>query len=343
MKDFYDILKVSPDSSLEDIKKSYRNLSKKYHPDINKEPNAEEIFKEINEAYDTLSDVEKKSIYDNRRHTKNIRFDFTDGFFRKNKNMYDDMFGSWYKHNQYTEFRRKPKPKGENIKVQLELSLDDYYRGKKLRLQYKRNIKCKHCKDDSKNYDFVPKKCDVCVGSGFLNHNNCYICNGVGYVKIPSCTYCKSTRLETVTETVDFNIKQYFDPYKKIVLKGIGHEHKDKDSENGDVYIEIINISPSELGFYVDGGSIFKAADVTLVDCLLGTTLNVIFPDGEEREIEIKAGTRHLENITIEGTGFNIDGRRYASFLKINQMYPLDINDSQKELLLKFKEIEDSK
>lgn len=219
-RDYYEVLGVGRTASRDDIKKSYRELSKKYHPDLNKSPEAEERFKELNEAYDVLSDDDKRMAYDRVTYSSSQRGGNPfrpNGPFAAGNNSAFDNFARWATAAGFsTSPWEKPKPKIRPIPGSIRIlnvvaTIKDL--GKEIPITYTRDAKCPHC--NGKGYNGAEpewKQCQACGGRGTTLHRNgfvttpivCENCNGTGWVFVNKCPHCSEG---VVRETCTYNVK----------------------------------------------------------------------------------------------------------------------------------------
>lgn len=348
-KDYYSILGVNKNASEEDIKKAYRNLSLKYHPDRHAndtekgKKEAEEKFKEINEAYNTLSDPDKKRKYDTFGHANNNANPFTDFGGFKAGGFGFDPFGFW--HETGEQFAERVE-KGSDIRAEVVITLEDSYKGVRKTVEYQQKKKCKHC-NGTGSEDGRVEECPECHGTGhsheyFRNGNftqvktyPCPYCHGKGTIIRDACHECggEGTIYEWKEVTIDIP-EGTFDG-TTIVMSGLGDEPLIK-GVNGDLYIviKILNDTP----FKRVKNNIEYDIKLTIEEAWCGCEKTVPHLDGTEVKITIPELTKYTDKISVSGRGFkNPQNGDIGDFVvNVNYEIPDKITDKQKELLKEF-------
>lgn len=298
-KDFYEVLGVSRDASQEDIKSAYRKLSKKYHPDLNKEAGAEEKFKEINEAYDTLSDKEKRATYDmggrmggNPFRGHNPFADFASAF-----GGFGDMFGGGWESTGFESGASKPIPrivpqKGLNIKLRVNLSIREAHNGVKNReVRFRKPCKCKHC-DGKAHTGINPiwKKCSVCDGTGsrrtrqgnMMMFRECSACGGTGWQLDNKCPHCTDGltmedcvyHINVPSGVVNGTIKTYSG------MNGTPCGADGAFGGNCGFASVVFCVAEREGDFTLEGNSLSVSKEISLTDVLTNAKVSVESLDG---------------------------------------------------------------
>jgi len=327
-RDYYEILGVSRNATQDEIKKAYRRLARKYHPDLN--PNnkeAEEKFKEISEAYQILSDPEKRKMYDQFGHAaftgagtsaENINFEDIFSHFggfgsRGGFDIFEDLedilggfFGSRRKSRTRREETRRPE-RGEDIYQTVSISLEDAYHGTTLTLEVPRYVICEKCAGTGNEPGSNPQVCPDCGGTGQIVYSSgfmqiaqtCPRCQGTGYIQEP-CKQCNGRGLTLKTETVKVRVPPGVDNGSKLRLPGKGHSGR-FGGPAGDLWI-IVNVKPHPI-FTRKGDNLYIKANINVVEAIEGAKLEVPLLDGKSEEVKIPAGVQSGEKVRVSGKG----------------------------------------
>ena len=310
MEDYYKILGVDEDASQEVIKKSYRSLAKKYHPDKSSEKGAEEKFKKISEAYSHLSDPVKKNKYDLHRKGGGSVFDM----FNSMRNHYSSPFQDYgFTPNTIVK-------KGTSLSVRLQINLHDVLNGVEKKIKIKKQKRCKTCDGEGGHSH---QKCAVCNGSGFVEVNQnrgfvsinsvhqCQVCQGTGRVILETCIDCLGRGLIDGEDIIDIKIPPGASNDMQFVLENMGNESSSVNGMNGDFYVKIVELPDSNL--IRKGIDLISGTQISFLDAVLGTTIDVKMPDGEILKAIIDPGTvsgtvlkfaqRGIPNIGYGGKG----------------------------------------
>lgn len=343
-KDYYEILGLSKGASDDDIKKAFRKLAIQYHPDKNKgDKEAEEKFKEINEAYQVLSDPEKKSQYDQYGTTDfqggfNGGFDFSDmgGF----GDIFDSFFGGGFSNNR----RRKGGPeKGADMEVTLKLTFEEAVFGVEKEVSINRHENCETCSGTGAKPGTSPKTCDKCGGSGqirvqrntplgsFVSMSTCDKCGGKGKLVSDPCPTCKGTGKERKSRKIKVNIPAGVDNDNVIPLRGQG-EHGANGGPPGDLYINLRVASHPV--FKRKGFDIYMDTHISFGQAALGSELKVPTVDGDVK-YSIPQGTQPGTVFRLKSKGVprvNSSGRG-DQYVNIVVDVPKTLSEKQREAL----------
>lgn len=346
-KDYYKILGLDNNASQDDIKKAFRKLSKEYHPDrfVNeteeKRKEAEERFKDINEANQVLSDPQKKARYDGGG-----SFSFEDIFGNQNPfGGFGFNFGGFDPWNPFNNQRKPQGPvKGQDIAHAVNLNLSQLYKGCEIKFKYKRHIRCSSC--NGAGGEGV-KTCEVCHGTGQIVNiqqhgpmtiqqaSTCPHCNGTGKTIEKACEKCNGSgfEIEEVEQTV--NIRKWPSNGERILIKGGGSQSKDPNGQNGDLFIIVKwNIDTTKYSFD-NKGNIYEHIKVPVIDCLLGITIDRKLPNDSDVKLVIPRCTDY--NTQIQTNQLGIDNKGHYIFVILPE-FPKSLNEDQVNLLEKLKE-----
>lgn len=349
MENYYDTLGVQENAEQDSIKKAYREMAKKYHPDKNKDPDAEERFKKITEAYENIGDPAKRQEYDRKRKFQNS---FSSGFsdfsnFNNNWN-HSDPFGDHYSHGRgFTP----ESPKGTSLNITLKLYLHDIINGVDKRIKIKRDKKCKPCTGTGSDNGASFQTCGTCKGSGFVTINrmngfvqmnsvrSCNSCGGLGRVVLEVCLYCLGNGLKSEEDVIDVNIPAGASDAMQFVVSGKGNEGKG-NGKSGDLYVKIKEIPHPD--FLRRGVDLISSKQITFIEAVLGTNIDVEMPDGEKVKAVVSPGTIPGTVLNFAQKGIPVLGYGgVGNFLvELNVKIPDNLTEEQKEFLDELKDNE---
>ncbi len=354
-KDYYEILGVSRDATPDEIKKAFRNLAKKYHPDANPDnkAQAEEKFKEISEAYEVLSDDQKRRMYDQTGHVEfgsgGSNFTWQDfshfNDFSDLGDIFNRIFGGNFGFgNSGSFFSDYQGDRGENLDLltNLRISMEDVYYGAKKTIKYRRNAECQTCHGTgSKDGKLITcKDCNgtgqqrVVQGQGFFRMvtvTTCKTCGGRGKVPSVVCPDCHGTGSVAVTENLEITVPKGAPDRLRLRTKGKGQSHFGR---TGDLYV-VLNIEETPDMKRIND-DIYIVQEVSFPEAALGAEREVkLFR--ENLTLKIPAGTQPGEVLRIKGAGFqHMNGRGSGDVLvEIKVTVPKHLNQTQKELIEK--------
>lgn len=331
-RDYYEVLGVKKEASADEIKKAYRKLAKEHHPDKGGDEN---LFKEISEAYETLSDPSKKQNYDRFGHNK----DFASGGGFRNP------FGGF--RNPFTSsFEDEPIVRvGPNMSLTLKLTLEEIHTGVKKTYKYNRNVSCKSCKGHGGENMTT---CNTCNGSGFVIHvintpigqlqqrMTCNTCQGIGQTYTNACKSCSGTGLKNVEETIDVEVPQGIQDGMILYLEGKGAGIK--SGIEGDLQIKIMEL-PHKV--YTRSGSDLKMTlKLNYPQLILGDKVEIETIDGSKIRISIPEYSDVGNNLRIPLKGTRLYGKegRGDMLITLGIDIPKKIDDDTKSLVIDLKE-----
>ena len=346
--EYYDRLGVSKDASQDEIKRAYRKMSKKYHPDINKEPGAEEKYKEVQEAYETLSDDQKRAAYDQYGPDGANGFGGQGGFggFDGGAGFggFEDIFSSFFGGGA-TRNPNAPR-QGDDLQYRVNLSFEEAIFGAEKEVHYNREATCKTCSGSGAKPGTSPVTCGRCHGQGVINVDTqtplgmmrrqvtCDVCHGTGQEIKEPCQTCHGTGHEKQSHKVSVKIPAGVETGQQIRLAGQG-EAGFNGGPYGDLFV-IINVNPSDK-FTRDGSTIYYTLNVSFVQAALGDTVEVPTVHGNV-EMTIPAGTQTGKTFRLKGKGAPRlrGGSQGDQHVTVKIVTPTKLNDAQKEALLAF-------
>ncbi|WP_274655297.1 molecular chaperone DnaJ [Paenibacillus humicola] len=342
-RDYYEVLGVGKDASGEDIKKAYRKLARQYHPDVNKEPDAENKFKEVKEAYDTLSDDGKRETYDRYGHVDpNQGFgggggaDFSGGF----GDIFDMFFGGGG--------RRDPNApqRGNDLQYTMTIEFKEAVFGKETEITIPRTETCDTCRGSGAKPGTKPETCSVCRGTGqqevvqntpfgrMVNRRSCSNCGGSGHIIRDKCGTCHGSGKVKRQRKLNVRIPAGVDDGAQIRLSGEG-EGGMRGGPSGDLYI-VIRVKPHDF-FEREGDDIYCEVPLTFAQAALGDEIEI--PTLSEKvKLKIPAGTQTGTFFRLKGKGVpRLRGYGQGDqHVKVTLVTPTGLSEEQKDLLRQF-------
>ena len=359
-RDYYEVLGVVKSASAEEIKKAYRKLALKYHPDRNKnDKTAEAKFKEASEAYHVLSEKERRTNYDQFGHAAFEgsggrggfqNFDFSGAF--------SDIFGSDIFDDFFEGFggtrgrrrRRSSDFRGADLRYDLSITLEEAYNGKKQEINFSSSEKCERCDGHGAEPGSKPISCSACGGHGqvrssqgfFTIQQTCHDCGGSGEQISSPCRECKGIGKKQTRKKISTSIPKGVDDGTRIRLSGKG-EAGIKGGGNGDLYI-FVSVESHNI-FKRSEENLFFEFPISLTDAALGTTVEVPTIDGGKAKVKIPPGTQNGKQFRLKGKGMPMMRNKNYGDLYIRTLteVPISLTKEQKNLLEEFKKLEDSK
>jgi molecular chaperone DnaJ len=349
-KNYYETLGVSKGSDKAEIKKAYRKLAMKYHPDQNKDdPTAEAKFKEVNEAYDILKDDQKRAAYDQYGSAAfeggmgqgGFRAqDFGGAGFGGFSDIFEDMFGDFMGGRGPGGRSRTGPNRGADMQYTLEISLEDAYNGKEASIKVPTNETCKTCSGSGATEGSQPESCDACGGAGrvrmqqgfFTIERTCPTCNGEGQVIKDPCKPCGGQGRVRKEKTLKFRIPSGIDTGRRVRLAGEG-EAGLRGGPSGDLYV-LIAVKGHKL-FKRDGDHLYCRVPIPMTIAALGGEIDVPTIDGKATKMKIPAGTQAGQQFRIKGKGMIVQNTTMHGDLYIETAVetPVNLSAKQKELL----------
>ena len=340
-RDLYEVLGVSRDCSQEDVKRAFRKLAMEYHPDRNRADDAEERFKEVNRAYEVLSDPEKRGLYD--RHGA-AAFDGNgqrgfSGF--ENFGGFGDIFDAFFRG---TSSQRRGPQRGADLRMDLEIEFVDAVFGVEREVEYERTQRCNDCRGSGLSPGSRPASCPDCGGAGeirrvqqslfgqFVNAAMCLRCGGEGQIVTDPCRACRGQGAirGRVRRTID--IPAGVDDGAQIRVTGEG-DHGARGGSAGSLYIRL-HVRPHDQ-FMRERDHLVYELPLNPAQAALGATIEVPTLDGDGVELELPAGTQHGQILSIPGKGVpHLRGSGRGDLLvRAHVVTPTKLSAEQRRLL----------
>lgn len=353
-RDYYEVLGVNKDASDAELKKAYRNLAKKYHPDVNQgDKDAETKFKEVNEAYEVLSDPQKRGRYDQFGHAGTDPNGFGGGGFSSDFDFggIGDIFETFFGGSGFggrSRSKRGPQ-KGADLKYAVEVSFEEAAFGVEREISISRMEACSKCGGSGAKPGTSAKTCQRCNGTGqisikqntpfgqFVNTKTCDVCHGEGKVISDPCPACNGKGKLRNNVKIKINIPAGIDDGQTISLRGEG-DPGSKGGPNGDLFLNI-RVRPHPL-FKRQGTDVLCDVPITFTQAALGAEIEVPTLDGKVK-YTVPEGTQTGSVFRLRGKGIPYlrGNGRGDQYVKVNIDVPKKLNDRQKALLREFAEI----
>ena len=357
-RDYYEVLGVDKSASAEEIKKAYRKMAIKYHPDKNPgDKEAEEKFKEAAEAYSVLSDADKEARYDQFGHAgvEGSGPDFSGGFGNLN-DILNDLFGGAFGggFGGFSGFgggfggqrgqRQQRVYRGRDIRVRVKLTLEEIAKGVEKEISIEKNVPCSECGGKGAKDSSDIKTCPACQGSGqvqrvvnsFLGqtvtYSTCQQCGGEGKIISNPCRSCNGTGLVRKRETIKVKIPAGVEAGMQLTLQGEGHAAKN-NGINGDLLVVIEEHEHANLKR--EGNNLYYTKVISVVDAMLGAEVSIPCLDGDYK-IKVDAGTQSGEVVRLRGRGLpsvNGYGGTGDLYVKIAVWIPKRLSKEEKEII----------
>jgi molecular chaperone DnaJ len=355
--DYYEILGVAKDASQEDIKKAYRTLAKKYHPDVTdlSKEEAEAKFKEVSEAYEVLSDESKRKLYDQYGHA-GVNSQFSNGGFSWDDftraddisdifgDIFGSMFGGGFGRRQQPRSRGSPM-QGESLRYDLEVTLQDVLNGKTVELSIPHAVQCGECRGAG-GKDGKVETCQTCKGAGqvqrvsrtpfgnMISVGDCAACSGTGKTFKERCPKCKGSGRFSVSSKVSVNIPKGVEEEMRLRVQGAGDAGYN-GGPPGDLIV-VVHIK-NDKNFQRDGMNLWSEVTTTYPRLVLGGEETVKTIEGETISLTIPSGTQVGGVLRIAGKGLPKlnQNARGNMFVRVKMDVPNKVSAYEKELLAK--------
>lgn len=361
MADYYEILGVSKDASKDEIKSAFRRKARELHPDVNKAPDAEEKFKELGKAYETLSDDNKRATYDRYGEDglKNAGFDtggpFAGGFGDLN-DIFESFFGGFGGFGFGGGARRDPNAPipGDDLRTDIEITFEEAAFGVNQEIEFTHLENCPECNGTGAEKGSKPITCPTCHGTGqvqtvartplgaFSQISVCPDCHGTGQKITNICKACNGLGKIEKEKKIEIKIPAGVDNMSKIRVAQEG-DAGTNGGRAGDLYV-VIHVQPSEY-FKRDGLTVYSQLEISPAQAALGDEISVKTLDGE-KTIQINAGIQNGNTVRIKGAGIPVISRpnqRGDQIVIVTVKIPTSLSDEEKQLYQKLYEINTNK
>lgn len=363
-RDYYEVLGVDKNATDEELKKAYRKLAKKYHPDANPDnkKEAEAKFKEVNEAYETLSDAQKRRMYDQFGPDgpqgfgggAGGPFGGQGGYYSYTTSGFDDFgdlgdifssfFGGGFGGRGRTKANQGP-TKGADLKANIDISFEDSYLGCEKEIVLTRNETCSTCHGNGAKPGTNPETCQMCHGTGTIKQvqntilgqmqtqRPCNECHGTGKVIKEPCETCKGKGTIRKQAKIKIKIPSGIDDGQTIVLRGEG-EPGERGGSKGDLYIAV-RIKKHSI-YKRKGDKVLCDIPITFTQATLGAELEIPMVDGSKEKYKIPEGTQTGTSFTIRNKGFkSVNGSYQGDFVfTVQVQVPKRLSKEQRDLLV---------
>ncbi|MCG8358116.1 MAG: molecular chaperone DnaJ [Kiloniellales bacterium] len=352
-QDYYETLGVDRGANADELKKAYRKLAMKFHPDRNPDdPAAEQRFKEINEAYGILKDDDSRAAYDRFGHAAfdgagggrgagEFNFNFAGGF----ADIFDEMFG------EFMGARRgRTSQRGGDLRYNLEITLEEAFGGKTAQIRVPTSVSCDACQGSGAEKGSAPVTCPSCQGRGriraqqgfFTIERGCPTCNGAGRIIEKPCKACGGSGRVHKEKTLQVNVPEGVDDGTRIRLGGEG-EAGLNGAPPGDLYI-FLSIAPHRI-FHRDGADIHCQVPIPMTTAALGGTIEVPSIDGSRARVTIQPGTQSGQQFRLKAKGMSVlrSKARGDMYIRAQVEVPVNLSKKQQELLRAFEEESDAR
>ena len=354
-RDYYERLGIPRTADEKEIRKAYRNLARQYHPDVCKEAGAEERFKEINEAYATLSDAEKRAQYDRMGHetfTNASKGSYAggggfEGGFSSDFSGFGDIFDAFFGGGARGQASRGPQ-RGADLLMRLQIPLEDAVAGAEREVEVWHTEPCAAC-DGTGSETKTITTCPQCGGAGqvrqasqtifgqFVRMSTCPRCGGRGRTPEKPCRTCSGAGTQRARRTVTVRIPAGIEHGMRLRVEGYG-EAGDYGAPSGDLYIEV-HVKPHER-FARLGDNLETVIEVSPAQAVLGSTVEVRTIDGRTVELKVPSGVQHNTALRIPGEGVKRRGRPGDLLVRVRIAVPRRLSDEERELYQQILELE---
>ncbi|MBD8891891.1 molecular chaperone DnaJ [Roseibium litorale] len=346
-RDFYEVLGVAKDADEKALKSAYRKMAMQYHPDRNPgNAEAEASFKEVNEAYDTLKDAQKRAAYDRFGHAAFENGGFGGGgarngdFHSTMSDIFEEFFGMGGGGR-----RSNGRERGADLRYNLEITLEEAFEGKTVEIEVPTSVTCEACTGSGAKPGTSPATCRTCGGAGrvraaqgfFTLERTCPTCQGKGQVIADPCSVCGGVGRTTQERTLSVNIPSGIEDGTRIRLAGEG-EAGLRGGPSGDLYI-FLSIRPHEF-FQREGADLYCRVPISMTTAALGGQFDVPTLEGVTSRVKVPEGTQTGKQFRLKGKGMPVmrSVQHGDMYIQVTVETPTNLTKRQRELLTEFEQ-----
>lgn len=355
-RDYYEVLGVERSASPEEVKKAFRKKAREYHPDVNKDPGAEDMFKELGEAYEVLSDPQKRQVYDAYGHEGlagggyQPSWDFMQGF-PDLSDLFAQFFGMGFPGQESAGGRSGPS-RGEDLRSDLELDFMEAAFGVNKETEISHLVFCDPCQGSGASPESGgPAMCQTCMGQGqirqttqtiighFTQISTCPRCHGKGVMIMDPCKTCQGRGRKTEAKSLTLNVPAGVDTGTRLRIAGEGNAGF-MGGPPGDMYV-VLHVKEHPM-FKRDGYDVYTVAPVTYSQLALGDEIEVTLLDGTDK-VKLDPGTQSGTVFTLKNKGIavlNASGKRGNFYVQVVLEVPKKLSGEERKLLEKLKALE---
>lgn len=349
--DYYETLGVARTADEKELKSAFRKLAMKHHPDKNPDDaEAEKKFKEINEAYETLKDQQKRAAYDRFGHAAFEQGGMGAGGFQSGggfSDIFEDIFGEMMGGGRGGRARSTGgRERGADLRYNMEITLEEAYSGKTAQIRVPTSITCDVCTGSGAKPGTKPTTCSTCQGTGriraaqgfFSIERTCPTCHGRGQTISDPCTKCHGQGRVTEERSLSVNIPSGIEDGTRIRLQGEG-EAGLRGGPSGDLYI-FLSVKPHEF-FQRDGADLYCSVPISMTTAALGGTFDVVTLDGSKSRVTVPEGTQAGKQFRLKGKGMPVLRSTQTGdlYIQIQIETPQKLTKRQRELLQEFEQL----
>ncbi len=354
-RDYYEVLGVSRTASADDIRRAYRQMARKYHPDVNSDAGAEDMFKEVNEAYEVLGDEQRRASYDRFGHNAQNMGGMGDPFgFGGAGSPFGDIFESFFGGAGQQQQRRRNAPqRGADLHVTLDITFEEAVFGAEKEIELTRPETCEACSGKRMRDGMPPTRCGACGGTGevrrvqqtilgqFMTSSPCGSCNGEGVQITDPCPNCRGRGRVTRARTIVVTVPAGIDENQTLRLNGQG-EAGPQGGPAGNLFVKMRVASHPV--FTRNGKTLHSQIAINMAQAALGDEFNIQTIDGEV-SFKVPSGTQSGQQFRLKGRGvpdMRPGNDRGDQIVTVNVSTPRNLNDEQRQLLRQLAETFDS-